>query len=104
MSILFFDEYLNLNKVDKVIKQITNSTEERHEIWIHVEEIVHTRIISCCLTHLEKKDHQAFLEMVQTKPFDKNIIKYLTEKTKKDIRKLIKAEIKILTKELELLK
>jgi hypothetical protein len=100
MSQLFFDKILDLSKLENVLNKLTRSTEERTELWLHVDEIIHNRIISCCLLHLHKDHHQEFLEIFIRSPYDKGIIKYLDDKTKKDMKKVLQDEIKLLEKEI----
>jgi len=103
MSILFFDKLMVLNKLDYHIKKRYSSNEERQEIWQMVEEIIHHKVIGCCLHHLPKVHHNEFLDLFHKSPYDENILKFLSEKSKKDMKKIIKDEIKALTKELLLL-
>lgn len=103
MTTLFFDELITANKLNKKINQQCQSTDEKMELWQMVEEIIHHRVLGCCLHHLPQEEHSNFLEMFHSKPFDKRIIKYLDEKTKKNMKKIIKKEINDLTKDLLLL-
>ena len=103
MSILFFDKLVFLDKLDHQIKKRYLTNEERQEIWQMVEEIIHHRVIGCCLHHLPKNYHNEFLDIFHKSPHDENILKFLSSKTKKDMKKVIKDEIKTLTKELLLL-
>lgn len=103
MSILYYDRLLVLSGLDKKIKKMSASSEERQELWQMVEEIIHHKVLGCCLTHLPEEHHHEFIEMVHNSPYDQKILKYLDEKTKKDMKKIIKDEIKVLTKNLLLL-
>lgn len=103
MSMLFFDHLVKINKLDKKIKKIVGSNEELQEIWLYVEEIIHHKVLGCCLEHLPNDHHKQFLNMLHDHPYDKEIIKYLKIKTGKDIEKIIKLEVSKLTKELLLL-
>ncbi len=100
MSILFYDKLIVLKGVDKKIEKLAQANDERQELWQMVEEIVHHKVLGCCLTHLPQKHHHEFLEMFHDAPHDKKILKYLNEKTKKNIKKIIRDEIKNLTKDL----
>ncbi len=103
MSILFFDKLIVLDKLDNHIKKRYESNEERQEIWQIVEEILHHKVMGCVLNHLPKIHHNEFLEKFHKHPYDESIIEFLSEKSKKDMKKIIKEEIKLLTKDLLLL-
>lgn len=103
MSILFFDKLIVLDKLDLHIKKKYESNEERQELWLLVEEIIHHKVMGCCLDHLPKEHHNEFLDLFHKSPYDENLLKFLSDKTKKDMKKIIKDEIKMLTKDLLLL-
>lgn len=103
MSILFFDKLIILDKVEKKIKRMSSTSEEKQEFFQYVEEIIHHKVIGCCLDHLPKDNHSEFLEKLHKSPYDEKLLTYLDEKTKKDMKKIIKNEIKDLTKDLFLL-
>lgn len=100
MSIIFYDKLIVLKGLDKKIKKLVSSSEERQEMWQMVEEIIHHKVLGCCLTHLPQKHHHEFLEMFHNTPHDQGLLKFLDEKSKKDMKKIIKEEIKNLTKDL----
>lgn len=103
MSLLFFDKLIVLDKVDKKIKKKFASNDERQELWQMIEEIIHHKVLGCCLDCLPRKHHHEFLDKFHKAPHDENLLDYLSEKSKKDMRKIIKEEIKKLSKELLLL-
>lgn len=100
MSMIFYDRLVVLTSVDKKIKRLVFSSDERQELWQMVEEIIHHKVLGCCLTHLPKNHHHEFLEMFHNRPHDQELLKFLDEKSKKDMKKIIKEEIKNLTKDL----
>lgn len=103
MSILFFDHLIEIKTLDKKIKKLVSSNDELQELWIYVEELIHHKVVGCCLDNLPVVHHNDFLTMLHKKPYDKEMLNYLNDKTGKDVEKLIKLEIKKLTKELLLL-
>lgn len=103
MSMLFFDQYAPLVRLEKRINRMVSSAEEKFELWSQIEEIVHHRIVGCCLGYLDQSYHNAFLQMLHDNPLDKKIVDFLSEKTKKNMASIIKKEIKFLNKELEML-
>jgi len=100
---LFYDKLTVLKGVDKKIKKLTPVNDERQELWQMVEEIIHHKVLGCCLTHLPNEHHHEFLEMFHARPHDIKLLEYLDTKSKKNMKKIIKEEIKNLTKDLLLL-
>ncbi len=103
MSILFYDKLIALNGLDKKIKKLTSSNDEMQELWIYVEELIHHKVLECCLGNLPEEHHKEFLEKFHKSPHDEGLLGYLNNKIGKDVEKLIKTEIKKLSKELLLL-
>ena len=103
MSILFFDKLIVLDKVERKIKKMSSTSEEKQEFFQLVEEVIHHKVVGCCLDHLPKDNHSEFLEKFYSAPYNEKLLEYLDEKTKKDMKKVIKDEIKALTKDLFLL-
>lgn len=103
MSILFFDKLIVLDKVERKIKKMSSTSEEKLEFFQLVEEIIHHKVLGCCLKNLPECDHGEFLEKFHSAPYDEKLLEYLDEKTKKDMKKVIKEEIKKLTKDLDIL-
>lgn len=104
MSILFYDHLIVVNNLDKKIKKLASSNDEMQELWTYVEELIHHRVLECCLGNLPEEHHKEFLEKFHKAPHDTGLLEYLNQKIGKDVEKLIKTEIKKLSKELVLLK
>ena len=102
MSTLFYDHLIVIKNIDKKIKKNAASNEEMQELWYYVEELIHHRVLECCLGNLPEEHHHEFLEKFHNGPHDKSLIGYLNEKIGKDVEKMIKEEIKKLSKELEI--
>lgn len=100
MSIIFYDHLIVIKDFDKKIKKYTSSNDEMQELWFYVEELIHHRVLDCCLGNLPEEHHHEFLEMFHNHPHDKGLLGYLNEKIGKDVEKLIKEEMKKLSKEL----
>lgn len=100
MSILFYDHLIVVEKIDKKIKKVSGSNDEMQELWRYVEEIIHAKVFDCCLGNLPEEHHQEFLERFHEAPHDSGLVEYLNQKIGKDVEKLIKDEIKKLSKEL----
>lgn len=97
---LFYDHLIVIKNLDKKIKKSSASNEEMQELWYYVEELIHHRVLECCLGNLPQEHHHEFLERFHGWPHDKSLIGYLNEKIGKDVEKLIKEEIKKLSNEL----
>jgi len=104
MSIIFYDHLVVIKDLDKKIKKHTSSNEEMQELWFYVEELIHHRVLECCLGNLPEEHHKEFLNKFHKAPYDTGLLEYLNQKIGKDVEKLIKIEIKKLSKELVLLK
>ena len=101
MSIIFYDHLTVIEGLDKKIKKLTSSNEEMQELWFYVEELIHHRVLDCCLGNLPTEHHHEFLEKFHNHPHDIGLLGYLNEKIGKDVEKLIKEEMKKLEKEIK---
>jgi len=100
MSKLFFDHLVNLEKIEKKIKKVARTPEEREEIFHLVDEIIHHRIVGCVLDKLPNKHHKGFRKKFVKRPYDDGIIHYLQEKISEDVEEFIKKEVDEIGKEL----
>lgn len=94
MSKLFFDHLVELKRIDKEIRKVAATAEEREELWALVDEIIHHRVMGCILDRLPRDSHEEFLEMYHKSPHDETyIMTYLQEKVGTDIEQFLKNEI-----------
>ncbi len=93
MSKLFFDHLVSLEEVEKEIKKVSASKEEKEELWQLVDEIMHHKVMGCILDKLPRDNHEEFLEMFHKHPHDEGLIDYLKEKIGENVEELIKEEI-----------
>jgi hypothetical protein len=101
MSKLFFDHLIELKEIDKQIRKVAKTSEERHELWGLVDEIVHHKVMGCILDNLPREHHEEFLEMFHKSPHDEELLfGYLKEKVGDNIESLIRQEIGGLASEL----
>jgi hypothetical protein len=100
MSMLFYDHLIVIDKIEKKIKKVSGSNDEMQELWKYVEELIHARVFDCCLGNLPEEHHNEFLDKFHKAPHDSGLLEYLNQKIGKDVEKLIKVEIKKLSKEL----
>lgn len=101
MSKLFFDHLLEFKKIDKEIKKVAKSVEERDELWGLVDEIIHHKVMGCILDKLPRPNHEEFLDMFHASPHDEELIfGYLRTKVGADIEENLKMEIDKISEEL----
>ncbi len=101
MSKLFFDNLVDLTKVDREIKEATKTSIEREELWKLVDEIVHHKVMGCILDNLPRENHEEFLELFHERPHDEAaIFDYLKKKIGDNFKELIEQEIGALSSDL----
>ena len=101
MSKLFFDHLLSLDKLDKEIKKIAKTSEEREELWLLVDEIIHHKVFDLILERLPKDNHQEFLEMFHKSPHDEDyLFGYLKTKIGENVEDILRKELGDLTYEI----
>jgi hypothetical protein len=101
MSKLFFDHLIELKEVDKEIRKVAKTHQEREELWVLVDEIVHHKVMGCILGKLSREHHEEFLDMFHKSPHDEElIISYLKHRIGDNVEELIKQEIGGLASEL----
>lgn len=93
MSKVFFDHLIDLKGLDREIKKIASTEDERNELWQIVDEIVHHRALGVVLDKLPKEHHEEFLDMFSEYPHDESLIKYLKGKIGDNFEELIRQEI-----------
>ena len=82
-----------LIRLEAIIKDSSNSPEEREELWKIVDEILHHRIMGCVLDTLPREHHEEFLEKIKNDPIDEKLIDYLEEKSGTRVSEKIREEI-----------
>jgi len=100
MSKVFYDHLVDLDKVEKKIKKIAKTNEEREELYNLVDEIMHHRVLGCVLDRLPRGHHEEFLEEFVKRPHDANLMHYLKDKIADDVEDFLKEEIHTLAMEL----
>jgi hypothetical protein len=101
MSKLFYDYLVELKEIDKQIKKVAKTSEEREELWGLVDEIVHHKVMGCILDKLPRVHHEEFLDLFHKSPHDEELLfTYLRKKVGDNIEDLIKQEIGVLSDEL----
>lgn len=101
MSKIFYDHLIEFKKVDKQIKKVAKTSEEREELWGLVDEIVHHKAMGCILDKLPGQHHEEFLGMFHKSPHDEELLfGYLRKKVGDNIESLVRQEIGGLATEL----
>jgi hypothetical protein len=94
MSKLFFDKLVELKEIDKQIKKVAKTNEEKEELWGLVDEIVHHKVMGCILDKLPRIHHEEFLDLFHKSPHDEELLfAYLRKKVGDNIEELIRQEI-----------
>ena len=100
MSKIFYDHLIKFERLEVHINSISDSHEEKHELWNIIDKLIHNRIINKILHLLPGRHHDEFANLLHEKPFDDAIIQFLKEASDEDIEIHIKKEVEILEKEL----
>lgn len=101
MSKLFFDHLLDFKKLDNQIKKVAKTSEEREEIWLLVDEIIHHRALGCILDHLPVDSHEEFMTLFHKSPHNQDLLfGYLKNKVSENIEELLSQELGIVSDEL----
>lgn len=93
MSRIFFDNLLDLKDLEKEIKQLVQTEEERHELWDIVDDTLNHKVLTFVLHNLPKEHHSEFLELFRVRPHDSELTRYLKEKIGENFEGLLKEEI-----------
>lgn len=101
MSKLFFDHLLSLDDLDREIKKIATTQEEREELWHLADEIIHHKAMGCILDRLPRESHEEFLEMFHKAPHDEEyLFGYLKKKIGDNIEEILREELGNITYEI----
>lgn len=100
MSLVFYDRFLKLEKLEKKLKKLARDNDEFLEISSLVDELIHYRVLSSILKVLPKEHHREFALLVSENPADEKIIDFLKSKIKEDITKIIREAVLVLTLEI----
>ncbi len=100
MSLLFYDRWLDLERLERKVKKCVGKNEDFAEICQIIDEIIHHRIILSILKVLPQEHHRDFALLIAKNPAGDEILDFLKDKAKEDIMKVVKEAILILTLEL----
>lgn len=101
MSKLFFDHLLDFKDLDKRIKEVSSSVEEREEMRAIVDGIIHHKVLSAVLCELPLESHHEFLEIIEKYPHDTIVVfEYLRVRIGPDIENKIRSELEVVKTEI----
>lgn len=101
MSKIFWDRLLTLDDLDREIRKVAKTHEEREEIWHLIDEIVHHKAMGCILDKLPRDHHEEFLTMFHNSPHDEDLLfGYLEDKIGQNVEEILKQELGSLAFEL----
>ena len=100
MSKLFFDDWLDLGKLEREIKRVARTYDEKTELWRIVDEIIHHKVIGCVLDHLPSKHHKEFVKKYLDTPHDEKLGDYLQDKIQKDVKVLVREVVALAVTEI----
>jgi len=103
MTKIFYDKLTNLKKVEKKIKKVARTPEEREELYQLVDDILHHRVLGKILEKLPESHHSEFLDEFKKKPHDESLFEFLGKRIEGDVKEFIKSEIHALAVELLLI-
>jgi hypothetical protein len=100
MSKLYYDHLIAYEDIEIEISKISQSREEKEELWQIVDEMIHHKVLDLVLSKLPKDKHQEFMEKFVSAPHDEGLFDYLNDKIGDDVEKLVKKELDELAKEI----
>ncbi len=93
MSLVFWDQYVDLDDIYRNIGDVVSSADERNELVQVVDELIHHRLMTCVLENLENEHHEEFLAMFTQAPHSDSITEFLKSRIKSDFVTLIGLEV-----------
>jgi len=100
MSKIFWDSAIDTKRLEGEINKIARNSEEKHELWALVDEIIHHRVLGCILDKLPHEHHKEFLDEFSKRPYDEDLWQILKTKALHDIEVFIVKEVRDLADEI----
>jgi len=97
---IFYDDLIVFEELEVEINKVSQSKEEKQELWQIVDEMIHHKVLDLVLSKLPKDQHQEFMDKFLAAPHDESLFDYLNAKIGDDVEKLIKKELDNLAKEI----
>lgn len=100
MSKVFYDHLIEFTKLEIHVNSITQTQEEKNELWEIIDKLIHNRVVKRILQILPSRHHDEFADLLHKRPFDKDIIRFVEHNADEDIEKYLQDEINKLEQEL----
>lgn len=100
MSKIFFDHLIEVEEIKLYIDRVTQTHDEKEDLWNLVDEYINHRIISSILSGLDEGSHEEFLSMFLEKPYDPGIINYLDTRLTVTLDELVDKNLQEIINEL----
>lgn len=100
MSKIFYDDIVDLKEIEKHVKRAVKNPDEREEIYLLIDDILHHRLLGSILEKLPKEHHKEFMHKFAECPHDEGHIKYLSDRVTEDVKEFIKSEVRRLSVEI----
>jgi hypothetical protein len=98
MSKLFFDDFVDLSDLEYAINEVSDSEDERHELWKVADELVHHHVLGCVFDHLPEEFHEEFLQKYHENPADDLLVHFINTKASIDFTEIVASELQRLQK------
>ena len=93
MSKIFYDHLIVYEQIEVVINQVSQSPEEKQDLWQIIDEMIHHKVLDFLLSKLPKDSHREFMDKFLSAPHDEDLFNYLNQKIGTDVEKLVKEEL-----------
>lgn len=101
MGSIFFDNLIEIERVKIYIDKVTETHEEKEDLWDLVDEYINRKIVSAILSELDENSQEEFLSMFLSKPYDNGIKDYLNSRLENSLEYLIGLNKENIIKELD---
>jgi hypothetical protein len=92
MPIIFYDHLISKSEVVNLIASLEEAENQKNKLLQLVDDIVYQGIILMILNKLSESKHSIFLEMVNERPYDIEILLFLREHAHPEIETHISEE------------
>jgi len=100
MTKIFYWHLVELNPVKNELTKRGVEENDLREILIHIEEIIHHRILSLIFDLLPSDHHKEFSLRLAKNPSGQEIWDFLHQKTQKDLTSEVKKNIRVIISEI----
>lgn len=101
MPIIFYDHLVVKSDVTQFIDSLDEPDNHKGKAKQLVDDIIHQGIIEFILERLDEKKHRTFLQIMDERPYDPEIISYLKQHISPEIEANISARVSKLIEEIK---